>query len=112
MANWDLAIEVDRRSATPLYRQIAAAITSDIRRGRLRPGDALPGTRTFARTLGVQRLTVVAGDDELFAEGWIVTRPARGTVISPQLPEVGAALAERVSSRTVLDVLPAPPGEM
>ncbi|HKO00586.1 MAG TPA: GntR family transcriptional regulator, partial [Thermoanaerobaculia bacterium] len=60
MARWDLALELDRRSDVPLYRQIAQAVTNDIRRGRLRPSDALPGTRTLARILGVQRLTVLA----------------------------------------------------
>jgi hypothetical protein len=39
----------------PLYARIATAIVADVRRGRLRPGDALPGSRTLAETLGVQR---------------------------------------------------------
>ncbi|HEY3053399.1 MAG TPA: winged helix-turn-helix domain-containing protein, partial [Thermoanaerobaculia bacterium] len=85
MARWELAIELDRHQGVPLYRQIARAITDDIRRGRLRAGDPLPGSRTLARTLGVQRLTVVTAFDELIAEGWIVANPARGTVVSPAL---------------------------
>jgi GntR family transcriptional regulator/MocR family aminotransferase len=112
MAKWDVPVAIDRRSATPLYRQIAGAITSDIRRGRLHPGDPLPGTRTLARDLGVQRLTVVSAYDELFAEGWIITSPARGTRVSPELPEVNAPVAQGFPSRTVLDVLPSPPAEL
>lgn len=112
VAKWDLAITIARRDATPIYRQIAAAITNDIRRGRLRAGDRLPGTRTLAGSLGVQRLTVVAAYDELFAEGWIVTEPARGTLVSPELPQISIARGENVPARTVLDVLPSPPGEM
>ena len=87
MARWEFALVLERQKGTSLVLQIARAITEDIRRGRLRPGDALPGTRTLARSLGVQRLTVVAAFDELVAEGWIVTRRARGTFVSPDLPE-------------------------
>lgn len=79
----------------PLYLQIARAITGEIRRGRLHSGNALPGTRSLARTLGVQRLTVVAAYDELIAEGWIVTRPARGTFVSPELPEPSVHRTEK-----------------
>jgi GntR family transcriptional regulator/MocR family aminotransferase len=53
----------------------------------LRPGDPLPGTRTLARALGVQRLTVVSAFDELVAEGWIVSRAARGAFVSTDLPD-------------------------
>jgi GntR family transcriptional regulator/MocR family aminotransferase len=87
MARWELAIAVDRQAGVPLFRQIARAISDDIRRGRLRPGQSLPGTRTLARTLGVQRLTVVAAFDELLAEGWLATQPARGTFVTADLPD-------------------------
>lgn len=112
-------MHLDRQRGVPLFLQIARAITDDIRRGRLRPGDALPGTRTLARSLGVQRLTVVSAFDELVAEGWIATRPARGAFVSPELPDVrprrfaaGAVQRAGVPERAVFDVPPAPPGEM
>src|SRR2546430_9685161 len=88
MARWELAIELDRRKRVPVYLQIARAISDDVRRGRLHPGDLLPGTRTLAQTLDVQRMTVVAAFDELLAEGWIETQPARGTIVSPELPDL------------------------
>ena len=76
-----------RGNGEPLFRQISRSISDDIRRGRLRPGDALPGTRTLAKAVGVQRLTVVTAYDELSAEGWIVSHPARGAFVSPTLPD-------------------------
>ena len=110
---------VDRQRSVPLFQQIALALTDDIRRGRLRPGHALPGTRTLARSLGVQRLTVVAAFDELVAEGWIVTRPARGTFVSPDLPDprprhfaAGASARAGVPERVPFDVPAGPPAEM
>lgn len=118
MARWDVPFEVDRRAGTPLFRQIVDAITADIRRGRLRPGDALPGTRTLAHSLGVQRLTVVAAFDDLVAEGWIVTRRARGAFVSSELPDPAPRrFSSRhrtggIAGRPGFDVLPAPAPEL
>ncbi len=54
------------------------------------PSPATPcsGTRTLARALGVQRLTVVAAFEELVAEGWIVNERARGAFVSRDLPSI------------------------
>jgi GntR family transcriptional regulator/MocR family aminotransferase len=87
MGSWEISFALQRRPGVTLAAQIAHAITADIRRGRLRPGDRLPGTRTLARALGVQRLTVVAAFDDLVAEGWIVSRQARGAFVSMELPD-------------------------
>jgi GntR family transcriptional regulator/MocR family aminotransferase len=65
MARWKVVFPLERQSGVPLFQQIARAIAADIRRGRLKPGDRLPGTRTLARAVGVQRLTVVAAFDDL-----------------------------------------------
>lgn len=87
MARWEFVFPLERQSGVPLFQQIARAIAADIRRGRLRPADPLPGTRTLARALGVQRQTVVSAFDDLIAEGWIVSRSARGTFVSTELPD-------------------------
>lgn len=86
MARWEVNFALERHDR-PLFQQIARAVTADIQRGRLRPGDKLPGTRTLARALGVQRQTVVAAFDELVAEGWIVNQRARGAFVSSDLPD-------------------------
>lgn len=71
----------------PLFLQIARAVADDVRRGRLRPGDALPGSRTLATTLGVHRNTVLAAFRELAAEGWIEAQAARATRVRSELPD-------------------------
>jgi GntR family transcriptional regulator/MocR family aminotransferase len=84
----ELAFAVQRdHSKQPLFLQIARTVVDDICRGRLKPGDRLPGTRTLARTLGVNRVTVLTAYDELSAEGWITVRPASGARVSDALPE-------------------------
>jgi GntR family transcriptional regulator/MocR family aminotransferase len=118
MARWEFVIQVARDRRLPLYLQIARAISDEVRAGRLRPGDPLPGSRTLARTLGVQRLTVVSAFDELAAEGWIETQPARGTFISTALPDPeprrfsAEVERDRVPTRVRFDIAAAPPGEM
>ena len=76
----------DSGPRNPIFQQIAHAIRSDIRRGRLRPGDALPGSRSLAQSLGVHRNTVLAAYRELEAEGW-TTAEQRSTRVARDLPE-------------------------
>jgi GntR family transcriptional regulator/MocR family aminotransferase len=88
MARWELSVPLDEASPTPLFVQIARALAEDIRRGRLKPGAPLPGSRALAVTLRVHRNTVLAAYQELEAQGWISTVPARGTFVSSALPDV------------------------
>ena len=67
MRAWIFPVALEPRSPTPLFAQIARAISDDVRRGRLRPDQSLPGTRSLARTLAVHRSTVVAAYEELAA---------------------------------------------
>src|SRR6266568_2598260 len=84
MRGWDLQIRLD--GGGPVFLSIARALADDVRAGRLPPGARLPGTRTLARSLGVHRNTVLAAYDELAAEGWIASAPARGTFVASDLP--------------------------
>ncbi|HEY7953959.1 MAG TPA: PLP-dependent aminotransferase family protein [Polyangia bacterium] len=107
MRNWELAIALDRALQAPLFLQIARAIEGEIRRGRLRPGDELPGSRTLADRLAVHRNTVVAAYDELAAEGWTLREAARGTFVSRDLPAIAPRrFAPEESERTVMPERP------
>lgn len=66
--------------------RIAQGVVADIRRGRLTPGQKLPGTRAWAKALEVNRNTVVAAMEELEAQGWIETLAKRGTWVRQSLP--------------------------
>jgi hypothetical protein len=72
---WEPVIDVDRDAPLPPFLQIARSLAADIQRGRLRPGDRLPGSRRLAASLQVHRNTVLAALAELTAEGWIETAP-------------------------------------
>jgi GntR family transcriptional regulator/MocR family aminotransferase len=85
---WTFPVTLNLRRDEPIFLQIARAIADDIRRGRLKPGSQLPGTRELARTLSVHRNTVVAAYHELHAEGWTEAAEARGTFVSRAMPEL------------------------
>jgi GntR family transcriptional regulator / MocR family aminotransferase len=82
----ELGITINRDTRTPPYLQIVHAVIEEIRRGRLQPGDALPGTRDLAEALEVNRKTVILAYDELTSQGWLTPERARGTFVSPRLP--------------------------
>ena len=104
--SWELVIDIDRHRALPPFLQIARGLTEDIRRGRLRPGDRLPGSRRLAATVHVHRNTVLAALAELQAEGWIETVPGRGTFVSRAIPEErGTPGARRLPARTRVPAL-------
>lgn len=116
MSAWTVEIDVERGdglAAEPVFLRIARAVAEDIRRGRLRSGDELPGSRTLATSLGVHRNTVLAAYRELEAEGWIATSRARGTFVSPSIPDVAprrfsarAAVPPGIAARAGFDLPP------
>jgi GntR family transcriptional regulator / MocR family aminotransferase len=87
MRGWEIALPIDDADGVPLFVRIARAVSADVVRGRLRPGDRLPGSRSLARMLGVHRNTVLAAYAELEAEGLVSTSLAKGTFVSRSLPE-------------------------
>jgi GntR family transcriptional regulator/MocR family aminotransferase len=70
-----------------LVSRIRRTVVDDVRRGRLAPGRKLPGSRRLAQAFGVHRNTVLEALRGLEAEGFLTTRPARGTFVSDTLPE-------------------------
>lgn len=112
---WALSLTLPEDAGAPLFQRIAQALITEIRRGRLKRGDRLPGTRTLAESLLVNRNTVLAAYAELSSEGWIESSRASGTFVSSSLPEVRprdfagrAARRKEVPTRAGFDVDPAP----
>jgi GntR family transcriptional regulator/MocR family aminotransferase len=88
MQPFSTPVSIDKDAKTPVFIQIANALTEHIRRGVLVPGARLPGTRVLADALGVHRKTVIAAYDELLAQGWLEAHASRGTFVSRDLPVV------------------------
>jgi GntR family transcriptional regulator/MocR family aminotransferase len=113
--DWQFDIEIDRGVQLPAFLQIARSLAADIQRGRLRPGDRLPGSRQLAASIKVHRNTVLAAVAELVAEGWIETAPGLGTFVTRALPDGrGRPFSRRLGTRArvpacVAFSLPEPP---
>lgn len=73
---------LQRAARTPLFRQIVQHIRDQISSGELPPGSRLPPTRELAERLRVNRSTVVNAYAELAADGLVVARVGRGTVVA------------------------------
>lgn len=83
---WKLEIRLDHASEKAIYLQIADAIIADIQSGRLKSGDALPGSRNMAEMLHVNRNTVVEALNVLLNEEWIISKERKGTFVANTLP--------------------------
>lgn len=85
---WKIDIQLDETSDKAIYLQIADAIIKDIHSGRLKGGDALPGSRNLAALLNLNRNTVTEALNVLLMEGWLVSRERRGTFVADKLPRL------------------------
>jgi GntR family transcriptional regulator/MocR family aminotransferase len=94
---------------TPVFLQLAHGIAEDVRRGRLRPGERLPGSRALAERLGVHRNTVLAAIRELEAQGWVRAEPARGVFVAVELPRAPEVAPPRAPRAPMGFPLPPPP---
>ena len=79
-------IKLDSSSRMPIYVQLANGIIKEISCGNLVPGLKLPGSRTLANHFEVHRKTIIATYEELEAQGWIETIPAKGSYVSKKIP--------------------------
>jgi GntR family transcriptional regulator/MocR family aminotransferase len=79
----DMRIPLDRGSSTPLYRQIERYLRQAIQSGSLMAETRLPASRTLARDLGVNRITVDSAYSGLEADGLVYTRPGSGVYVLP-----------------------------
>ncbi len=77
-----MLIQLTRQSDTPLYLQVADQLRSQIESGQLAPCTRLPASRTLAKQLEVNRITIVNAYAELEAEGLVISRVGSGTFVA------------------------------
>ena len=81
-----MLIDIDPRSPTPLYEQIAARVRVAVASGDLSAGDSLPSVRALARELRVNPATVVQAYRDLATDGFVEMRHGQGTFIQEVSP--------------------------
>ena len=73
--------DIDPRSPTPLYEQIAARVRMAIASGELAMGESLPSVRALARELRINPATVVQAYRDLAADAFVELRHGQGTFV-------------------------------
>jgi GntR family transcriptional regulator len=77
---------------TPLYLQLARSLKEHIRLGGVDPGSALPSERDLSELMGMSRVTVRKGIEQLIEEGILVRRQGSGTFVAQRIVAGGSAL--------------------
>ena len=99
--------DIDPRSPTPLYAQIAARVRVGVASEELVPGEALPSVRALARTLRVNPATVVQAYRDLANDGFVDIHHGQGTFVrdvpEPLREEERAAQAKRLVRKLLQD---------
>jgi GntR family transcriptional regulator len=99
--------DIDPRSPTPLYAQIAARVRMAIAAGELSAGDGLPSVRALSRTLRINPATVVQAYRDLALDGFVELRHGQGTFVRDvpvlQREEERAAQAAQLVRRLLQD---------
>jgi GntR family transcriptional regulator len=93
--------QIDPRSPTPLYAQIATRLRLAVAAAELHPGDALPSVRQLAARLRVNPATVVQAYRDLETEGFVEMRQGAGTFVRDVQPEKRARERARQAAALV-----------
>ena len=70
-----LLLNVTQNNGTPVYRQIVEQIQELVNNGSIKPGYKLPSSRSLSGKLGINRSTVYKAYQELWALGYVESRP-------------------------------------
>ena len=77
-------ILIDNKSGVPIYDQIVSQLKAQILSGALREHEMLPSIRGLAKDLRISFITTRRAYEELEKEGFIYTRPAKGSYVAPK----------------------------
>ena len=80
-------IAVDRRTKTPMYRQLYDWFRRAILDSQMRPGQRVPSTRSLAAELKISRIPVLNAYEQLLAEGYFETFVGAGTCVAGSIPD-------------------------
>jgi DNA-binding transcriptional MocR family regulator len=76
-----ILLNLDRSSKVPLFMQIFNQLKQRIDDEILKPGFRMPPTREFAEKHGINRTTVVKAYEELWALGYLESRPGSYSIV-------------------------------
>jgi GntR family transcriptional regulator/MocR family aminotransferase len=81
------SVILDPNSERPMYRQLYDWFQQAIVGGQLRPGQAVPSSRSLAAELQISRIPVFNAYEQLCAEGYLETFVGAGTRVARSIPD-------------------------
>ena len=79
-----MKIPIDRQAVKPVYLQIRDRFSRLIKSGILKTGERLPSIRSLAKSIQVNKLTVIEAYNVLEADGLIHARPGSGYFVNSE----------------------------
>ena len=89
-------LDISQTKSKPLYIKIANSIIDAIKKGSLKQGEALPGSRQLSIILEVNRNTITKAYDILISEGWLISIDRKGTFVSDRLQLTSVSNSNKV----------------
>jgi len=80
-------ISVNRELPASLYMQVYEQFRQMILVKRFKSGDRLPASRDLAKELGVSRIIISKGYEQLMIEGYLIAKTGSGTFVADILPD-------------------------
>lgn len=81
-------IIISNSSQEPIYQQIVRQIKNLIMSGKLTEDEMLPSIRKLAKGLQISVITTKRAYDELEKDGYIISRPGKGSFVAAQNKEL------------------------
>lgn len=103
---WKIRLHLEDREEKTLFLKLANQIIQEILSGRITQATRLPGSRTLADELGINRKTVQSVYEDLEAQGWLVSKARQGTFVSENLPDLKAQSSPTLEQVDITAVLP------
>ncbi|MDA8442949.1 MAG: GntR family transcriptional regulator [Peptococcaceae bacterium] len=80
---------IDKTSVIPMYYQLAKLLEGQIRRGELKPGEAIPTETEISARFAISRMTVRRAIAELVTSGMVNAQQGKGTFVTmPKLDNI------------------------
>lgn len=89
-----MLLKVDKKSNVTVFQQVFRQITELINCGALAAGSRLPSTRELAKTIGVNRSTIIRVYEELWVQGFTESSPGSYTTIRKRHAIVAGSTAD------------------
>jgi DNA-binding transcriptional MocR family regulator len=99
-----MLLTVNKKSKVSLFEQIFSQISELINNGTLNTGTRLPATRKLAKTLGVNRTTIIRVYEELLVQGYIESTPGSYTTIRERQPVIFMREEENAENKFNLNI--------